>query len=253
MNAPTSHGPALRRSDPAAVATLLVANAVPLVGVLLLGWDLLALVRVYWLENGIVGIVGALRIATASGPLIGPGAAPGTTGADLTAAAAGGGAAPRAVPGAAAARLLEGRGALLARLVLVPFFLAHYGVFWTVHGVFVWAALPALVGVEDAGTGAGSLALVALVVAISHGVSFATNWLGRGEWRTASPLVETRAPYERVIVLHLTILGGAFAVALVGSPLWALAVMVAVKTAVDLGAHLRDRERAERRSAVRGG
>src|SRR2546421_13103983 len=37
------------------LVTLLVANALPLVGVLFLGWTVFPLVLLYWLENVVVG------------------------------------------------------------------------------------------------------------------------------------------------------------------------------------------------------
>jgi len=34
---------------------LLVANAIPVIGVLFFGWSLLTILVLYWLENGIIG------------------------------------------------------------------------------------------------------------------------------------------------------------------------------------------------------
>ena len=42
-------------SSVGAVVALVVANAIPLVGVLFLGWNVWNILVVYWLENGIVG------------------------------------------------------------------------------------------------------------------------------------------------------------------------------------------------------
>ena len=53
-----------------------------------------------------------------------------------------------------------------------------------------------------------------------------------------------RAPYGRVVVLHLTILVGAVAVATVGAPIAALAVVVVLKTGIDLAARLREHRRS---------
>ncbi len=43
-------------SSPVAVAALIVANLVPLAGVLLFGWDVMTILVLYWIENGIVGL-----------------------------------------------------------------------------------------------------------------------------------------------------------------------------------------------------
>jgi energy-converting hydrogenase Eha subunit C len=60
------------------------------------------------------------------------------------------------------------------------------------------------------------------------------------------------APYTRVVILHLTIIFGAFAVALLGQPIGALVVMVLLKTGVDLAAHLGERARAASRLQALG-
>jgi hypothetical protein len=213
-----------------AIALLIAANLVPLAGVLLLGWDLATLVAIYWAENGVVGIYAVGRILTAGAGSTAPGAAP---------------------PGQS----------LAARLVLVPFFLVHYGLFWVVHGVFVWMALPTLFASFGSAAPPGVVVLhpdgtvvlfAACALLVSHGASFVLNWILGGESATSNPAVEMHAPYSRVIVLHVTIVLGAFAVAFVGAPVGALVVMVVLKTTVDLSAHLRERRRAElRRAAVR--
>lgn len=54
-------------SSVGAVVALIVANAVPLGGVLLLGWSVWTILIVYWLENGIVGFFDVLKILRARG------------------------------------------------------------------------------------------------------------------------------------------------------------------------------------------
>ena len=88
------------------------------------------------------------------------------------------------------------------------------------------------------------LALSALALAVSHGVSYFVNYLGRGEYLRVSPQEQMMSVYGRVLVLHITILGGAFMVALFGTPLAALALLVALKTLADLFFHVREHRRA---------
>jgi hypothetical protein len=147
-----------------------------------------------------------------------------------------------------------------ARLFMVPFFCVHYGIFWVVHGVFVWTALPMMFAAASAGEtlvwAAGPDARVvlfaALVLLVNHGVSFVVNWLLGGEHLTSSASAEMAAPYARVVILHLTIIFGAFAVALIGQPIGALVIMVVLKTGVDLAAHLGERSRAAQRARRAG-
>lgn len=221
-----------RTADVRAVAALLLANAIPLVGVLLLGWSLWTILAVYWLENGIVGLFSLAKILLARGE-VAPGLEP-----------------------VAAARVAS-VPPIVHRVLFAAFFPLHYGVFWAGHGVFVLGFLPIFARLEggfgtDTAALAGSgidwtaAAIGAGALFASHGVSFLVNYLWRGEYRTASPSIQAQAPYERVIALHVTILLGAWAIILIGSPVGALLVLVAVKAYIDLRAHLRERDRSSR-------
>jgi len=225
------------------VSVLLIANAIPLLGVILFGWSLWTILVVYWLENGIVGFWNVPKILLARGSML-----------------AG---APGMPPGLAIGGGMPGCG----RVGLAAFFTVHYGLFWVVHGVFVFV-LPAFVGITapvdhqtisplgvpdaivDQGSGSTfgsiswpSVALGAVALFVSHGASFVVNYLGRGEYLRTSPLRLMFAPYARVVVLHLTILVGAFAVAFLGAPNVLLVVLVILKTALDLRFHLAERIR----------
>jgi len=77
-------------------------------------------------------------------------------------------------------------------------------------------------------------------LAASHLFSFIWNYLYRGEFRRAALTELMQQPYGRVVVLHLTILLGGFAAMLLGSPLWALLLLIGLKIALDLKAHLKE-------------
>jgi len=189
---------------------LLLANAVPVIGVLFLGWTVFPLLLLYWLENVIVGgfNVAKMLLARPAEPIYWAG-----------------------------------------KLFLIPFFIVHFGGFTFVHGVLLVAffgpkglqpfdlltAVPAAIRTNQLGW--GLLSLVA-----SHGFSFFWNYLKNGEYQRASLQTLMGQPYGRIVVLHLTVLFGGWVVMLLGSPLFALVVLVALKTATDWRAH-----RAERR------
>lgn len=198
-------------SSPIALAVLLAVNALPLVGVLLWGWNLWSILILYWLENGIVGLLNVGKMALAQG--------------------------------------WGGGGA--AKLVLIPFFLVHYGLFWLVHGVFVLFALPLFANVGSAfidgdpfpaqlGPNWDAILWAGIALAISHVASFGLNYIGRREYLTATPGGQMFAPYARVFVLHLTIILGAFVSIALGNPIGALVVLVVLKTAIDVALHLRE-------------
>ena len=50
-----------------AVVALVVANLIPLLGVLFLGWSVWNILIIYWLENGIVGFINVLKMTAATG------------------------------------------------------------------------------------------------------------------------------------------------------------------------------------------
>jgi hypothetical protein len=193
------------------VVALLAANLAPIYGVFVLGWEVFPLILLFWLENVIVGVFNILKIICAR----------------------------------PADRLWW-----VGKAFLVPFFTVHYGGFTFVHGVFVFAVF------GGDGTTASALSmssawqtirstgvlLAALALLASHGFSFVTNYLGGGEFRNADPKQLMMQPYARVVVLHLTIIFGGFVMMALGSPRAGLVLLVALKVAVDLRAHLRERD-----------
>ena len=113
-------------SSVGAVVALVVANVIPLIGVLFFGWSVWTILIVYWLENGIVGAFNVMKIARAQG------------GDD----------------DAATGWTINGRPATsMAKAGLIPFFVMHYGLFWVVHGVFVFT-LPLFAGLGPNGSSA---------------------------------------------------------------------------------------------------
>lgn len=202
---------------PLSTVLLLGANAVPLLGVLFLGWDLFSIMVLYWAENGIIGLLNIPKILLASGEITHPATPVGTSFETSTF--------PATVSTA-------------DKLVMIPFFVFHYGLFWVVHGVFVFT----LFGPAQGPT--VTVALGVLVLFASHAVSFLVNYVGRGEYLKTSPSQQMSQPYSRVIVLHITILGGGFMTMLLGAPAAALAVLVAVKTTIDLRAHIKEHAKA---------
>lgn len=204
-------------SSVGAVVALIVANLVPLIGVLAFGWSVWNILIVYWLENGIVGGFNVLKMATAVG----------TT-------------RPETLPP-------NNRGvAGMGKASLLPFFVIHYGLFWVVHGIFVFT-LPFLFTGEPgsaSGVNPGAILFAGIALAISHGVSFWWNFLHGGEYRRVSAAQLMFAPYGRLLVLHMTIILGAVAIGTTGAQSAAVAILVAIKIAIDLALHLAEHRRA---------
>ncbi len=210
MRSPTSGWPARSDETPVSAWVLVAANLVPLAGVLFWDWNVFALILLFWMENVVVGVLFALRMLCAD-------------------------------PGDAA--LWAGK------LFFVPFFSFHYGLFTAVHGTFVFLLFgkgdhqvdglqllaPALRAAEQY-----ELWLPIGALAASHLFSFAWNYLYRGEFRRVRLSRLMVQPYGRVAVLHIAIIFGGIAAMALGSPVWALLVLLALKIGLDLKAHLKE-------------
>lgn len=195
------------------VIALLVANLLPAFGVLMFDWEVFPLLFLFWGENVIVGGFNVLKMlfAAPANPL-----------------------------------------GWAAKLFMIPFFCFHYGMFTFVHGVFVVGLFGGQfrqgAPFPDGGifwrlTQENHLGWTFLGLAVSHGISFATNYLGKGEYQRASVPMLMQQPYGRIVVLHLTILGGGFLMMALHSPASGLLLLVALKTGLDLRGHLKERKK----------
>jgi hypothetical protein len=202
------------REKPASAWVLIAANVLPLIGVLFWGWDVFPLLALFWMENVVIGVLNAAKMLTAD---------------------------PRDP-------LMWG-----GKLFMLPFFCFHYGMFTAVHGAFVLSIFggkqyavngvelwdPAIRAAHDYG-----LWLPLGVLAASHLFSFFWNYFYRGEFRRAQLATLMMRPYGRVMVLHIAILAGGFAAQTLGSPVWALLLLLALKTGLDFAAHLKEHSKA---------
>jgi len=190
---------------------LLVANALPIFGVLFLGWTVFPLVLLYWLENVVVGGYNVAKLLLAQ---------------------------PREP------------AYWLGKVFLVPFFLAHFGGFTYVHGVLVVALLGPkgtqpfdILATVPAQVRANHLGWAVLTLLVSHGLSFYWNYVKNGEYQRASLNALMTQPYGRVFVLHFTVLFGGWIVMALGSPVLALVLLVILKTAADVHGHTAERRK----------
>lgn len=193
------------------VIALIAANLVPLAGVLFFGWEVFPLMFLFWSENVIVGVFNVLKMIFAVG---------------------GGG---------------IGQA---AKFFIIPFFCVHYGMFTFIHGVFVVVLFGG--GMQHGGspfdmleTFCGTvredhLGWAILGLIISRGISFVTNYLGKGEYKNVTAPLLMIQPYGRIVVLHIAIIGGGFLVMALKSPTLGLLLLIVLKTMLDLASHLRE-------------
>jgi hypothetical protein len=197
---------------------LLLANLIPVFGVLFMDWDVGAIIVLYWAENLVIGFYTILKM------------------------------------------LVAGRQDAIGRIL---FFCLHYGGFCTVHGLFVlklteYAGIAGMPATEPSWPGplivlekffnliSSVLAAapdefiwVLLAMILSHGVSFLLLYIGQGEFRETTISKLMKAPYQRIAVLHITVIIGAFLVVKLKSPLGLLLALVALKTGMDIMLHNR--------------
>lgn len=179
---------------------LILANLIPLAGVLLAGWNIGEIMLLFWAESAIIGYYNLLKMWKV------------------------------------------GRWSLL---FFGPFFVGHYGAFMVVHLLFIYA----LFGGEYMGGAEVSQTQVLndlltlwpalLGLLISHGISYHTNFVKAEEYRGRSVSTQMHEPYRRIIIMHMTLIFGGFLALSLGTGLAALALLLSLKIAADLRAHLK--------------
>lgn len=212
------------RPWPSSAGFLIAANLVPLLMVLFAGWTLGEILALYWLESAVIGLFNILKMLSA----------------------------PRAVPEGDISVRVPFILSFLGRLFMCAFFAVHFGGFMAVHGVFLVAIIRKF-GIMGPDTDLLRFVLglkwAVLALAASHGFSFVVNYLG-GERNAASAQALLAQPYPRIIVMHLTIILGMFLMFFVGRSAAILVLFAALKIGVDLGAHLKEREKFSPKAAA---
>jgi hypothetical protein len=186
----------------ASKVSLVIANLVPVAGVLLLGWDAGLLVILYWIENIIIGIYNVFKMLLMPPP--------------------------------------EGESKA-PKIFIAPFFAVHYGGFCLGHGVFVFF-LASGFSERSLLSEAVVLLVPAAGLMVSHGISFYQHYLMGGEREKATLEKLMLAPYKRIVLLHVGILIGAVPVMALRSPMPLLLFLIVGKIVIDLKMHKKAHE-----------
>ena len=192
-------------------AVLVVANLVPLAGVLLLGWRVFDVLMLYWVENIIIGVINVMRMAVS--------------------------------PGRTKWFLMVFFAAHYG-LFCFGHLAALIGLFGEAHAVsnardYFFAAPVA----DPLAAHWQTLQWIAAAgIAASHLFSYFSNFVAAGEYRRTTANKLMTRPYGRIVVLHVSIILGAALIEWLGSPVAMLVVLVGAKIALDLRLHLSERE-----------
>jgi hypothetical protein len=211
---------------------LILANLVPLGGVLLLGWQVFDVVMIYWAENIIIGLINVMRMAACEGGILQLKAGEQTI--------------PSLTNTQAATLSSFSKG---LKFFLIPFFIFHYGMFCFAHLM----AITGILGkdrdlaqsstLEVAQSWDNAFWLAVFAIFVSHLISFFVNFMGQNEYqRTDLRQLMTR-PYGRIVVLHIAVILGAGLTMALGSPVYMLAVLIALKVGIDLRMHNAERDK----------
>jgi hypothetical protein len=174
---------------------IIASNILPVFGILFLGWSMGSVMILYVIENVIVGIFTVLKMAFTS----------------------------------------ANEMSLFRKLTIIPFFCVHFGLFCTVHAVFVIAIFgPKSPHTWRWQTLLAELSLPILVMFLSHGFYFVQYYLRNGAYKYATINNLMSEPYSRIIPLHVGLIVSGFLIVSLGSPIWSVLMMIALKTGWDV-------------------
>lgn len=202
---------------------LILINIFPLVGVLFWQWSPLNIVLFYWVENIIIGIYVIARILSPSPDIINN--------------------KPEALP---------------QKIFLSVFFIIHYGMFCSAHGLFIFDLFA-----DDTIETNGELftvipqglqwfiqnglawTLISLVVA--HAIYYLSDLLQRN---IETSNTEMGKPYKRIMVLHIAIiLGGVAAQKFESGAMAVMLLIIALRIGMDIHFFKKDQKQAIKKAA----
>lgn len=186
---------------------LVVSNLIPLYGVFFWGWNSTSIIFVYWMENIAIGSINILKIIKAKGEFH-----------------------KEDLQGIMKIERTNDKN----KFELIISFIFNYGLFTFVHGIFI----KSFFGIPNLTTFFILTAFLPLF--ISHLISYKTNFINNGEYLKVSPVKLSNQPYNRVLVMHLTLLFGGIVSNGLGNPLYALITMIMLKIILDLYLHYKE-------------
>lgn len=201
---------------------LVLANLAPLYGVTFLGWSLTMLMLLYWSESGIIAFFTVLKlIQVKDNPKLlklNPNVPTSTVEAS-------------------------------SKWAKVLFFIVHFGLFMLGHLIFIFVLFfnPASLAGDPFVLGQQFLLNFGCLF-VAHAFSYGMNFLLKKEYKRAKVDGLLWSAYQRVIFMHLVIMGCGFLsfVAFTNTPVVFMAFAVLLKLVADLHAHFKTHRLIER-------
>jgi hypothetical protein len=214
---------------------LILANTVPLFGVVLFGWRVIDILILYWTESVVIGVINVMRMAKCPADNLLAGPIPGQSGRQM----------PAEVRTKLLARMPTGAMTAL-KFFMIPFFALHYGAFCYGHLM----AVTGFFGASARGNGlVNSLEyfwqvdywIAVMAIVASHMYSYFANFVRGGEYRNTNLFLLMQRPYGRIVIMHIAIIIGAGFVAWLDSPLPILMILILGKICIDVRLHEKER------------
>jgi len=198
------------RNLPQSAYALILSNCIPIVGVLFWQWRVVDLLLLYWSESAIIGFFNVLKMLFTPEP--------------------------------------KGTGISspllwLGKLFFMSFFTIHYGLFMAAHASFLLLIANSFEVKEASNLLPLFIPILPGIISlfISHGYSFVTNFLPKREQANKDLGFLLFAPYDRILIMQVTIIIGAIVTMIFGQQIYILLIFIGVKMQTDLSAHLRQK------------
>ncbi|MFH1769678.1 MAG: DUF6498-containing protein [Parcubacteria group bacterium] len=200
---------------------LIVANLIPLIGVIYLDWNIFMILLLYWIESIVVGIYNIPKILIAEGSMV-----YWTT--EL-----------KKVKGKTVVKknikVYDPSPSKRDKRFYAGFFVIHFMGFMAMLGVGIFGYFRGSID------NISSIFIAVAALFGSHGISFLLNYIGAGEYKNRDPYLQMFAPYKRLLVMLAVIaVTGLILKSRVESEdilIWGLILLVSLKIIADIFSH----------------
>ncbi|MEK6875488.1 MAG: DUF6498-containing protein [Nanoarchaeota archaeon] len=197
------------------ITVLIIANSIPLMGVLFFNWNIFMILILYWIESAIIGFYNILKMIKTNKSIN---------------------------ENSKANAYLNFNPTTNLTHYFKIFFIIHFGGFMFGHLIFIFAISSLFqdklaLNISDI---IFSVSIGIISLFISHGFSYYNNFLKNREYDKISINQLFTQPYSRIVVMHFTIIFGAFLIGFFKAPSAIIMFLVILKTTIDVRSHIKE-------------